>query len=373
MTLLQQHSSSNYTSHPHGHSHVSNQGSQHPHRPTSSSKRTPTRPALKRINSAAKQKRVSIAEDPSDLSEFLDGPEMSFPQFCTVCEKQIGNPCSSILYCSERCRRSDTNKPLETPRAESPPSTPKHSHHSDDSIVPRKSPTLLSSNRFSYTSLSSAASFNDAEYDSAEPAMSSTAPTSGYQPRPAHRRHDSEAARYLRLFHSNPQLLAEQSSRSSRRPKPASRASTTSISMRTPSLSHSDASTTASPGTSPTMSNLTGVSLPYTYSRPLPPRTNPMYSSSYGASKSISLVTPGMNDGMASSPEIHHGIGMASASLPGFKARASISTDVGAELLPSSTPVEDVTFEKKAVIGSPDSSTLRSLFRFSEMQAPPTA
>lgn len=367
MTLLQQRSSSNYTSHPHVQSHLSNHVPHHGHRPSSSSKRTPTRPALKRINSATKQKRVSIAEDPTDHSEFLDGPEMTFSQFCTVCEKQIGNPCSSILYCSERCRRSDTNKPLETPRSESPPSTPKQSH-SDDSIVPRKSPTLLSSNRFSYTSLSSAASMNDAEYDHAEPTMSSTAPASGYQPRPAHRRNDSEAARYLRLFHSNPQF-AEQQSRSARRPKPTSRASTTSISMRTPSLSHSDGSATASPGTSPTMSNLTGASLPYTYSRPLPPRTNPMYSSSYGA-RSFSLVTPGINDATAGSPEIHHAIG--GASLPGFKARASISTDVGAERLPS-TPVDDVKFEKQAVVGSPDTSTLRSLFRFSEMQAPPNA
>jgi len=200
--------------------------------------------------------------------------------------------------------------------------------------------------------------------------MSSTAPTSGYQPRPAHRRNDSEAARYLRLFHS-PQFLAEQSTRSPRRPKPTSRASTTSISTRTPSLGYSDGSTTASPGTSPTMSNLTGASLPYTYSRPLPPRTNPMYSSSYGA-KSISLVTPGINDDLAASPEVHHGI--ASASLPGFKARASISTDVGAERLPS-TSVDDlnVKFEKKTLVGSPDTGTLRSLFRFSEMQASPNA
>jgi len=36
----------------------------------------------------------------------------SFLQFCATCEEQITIPNNSILYCSERCRRRDSLKPL---------------------------------------------------------------------------------------------------------------------------------------------------------------------------------------------------------------------------------------------------------------------
>jgi hypothetical protein len=98
-------------------------------------------------------------------------------------------------------------------------------------------------------------------------------------------------------------------------------------------------------------------------------------------------VTPGFGGPISSSPPLLEAVSEAmvmgggsagdvgAASLPGFKARPSISTDVGAELLPSELPQEELSYERKSVVGSVGESAgaLRSLFRFSEMQAPPTA
>lgn len=388
MTLLQSADYSHIHSTNHDSPHCKNESQQR--RPTAgpSSKRPP-RPAFKRGSTSSKYKRVSIDETPHvDLPVYDDEDMSSFLQYCTVCEKQIANPCSSILYCSERCRRKDRNKPLANTSMgiarsqDSRPTTPTQSHHfADDStirdIVPRKSPTLLASNRFSYTSLSSATSTSDIEPEFVDPFDPPSTTTTPARRRPSPPRHqDSEAAKYLRQFHS-PTFMSESTSRPPRsRPMAQSRASTASIGTTAPSLTHSASnSASASPGTSPTTSTLTALtafSLPYTYSRPLPPRTNP-YSSSYGA-KSISLVTPGFGP-ISSSPSSLEAVteGLTSASLPGFKARASISTDVGAEHLPSELPGEELSYERKSVVGSLGESagTLRSLFRFNEMQASP--
>jgi life-span regulatory factor Ecl1 len=408
MTLLQ--SSADFL-----HSHHSSQSnSKHHSQHGRSSKRpVPVRPAFRRCTSGHKHKRVSIDDSPHvDIAYESDDDMASFPQFCTVCEKQIANPCSSILYCSERCRKKDTNKPLaDTSISTSPlshhktsrPVTPTQSSHdefhSPRDIIPRRSPTLLTSNRFSYTSLSSVASgFSDAEpFDPTVDQASETstsAPTSQHWRSPvpssrhAHRRQDSEAARYLRQFQSA-SFIAEVSTRPSRRPKAQSRASTASIitmpSLSTGSTNSIDGSPPGSDSgsmTPPKNMMAQFASLPYMNLRPLPPRTNPAYSSSYHGPKSISLVTPGIRTD-SDADDGHHGSegsgSVDNPKLPGFKARPSISMDVGAELLPTIKPddgeSEEMRYEKRSMVGSVGSDgpgTLRSLFRFSDMQAPPT-
>jgi ECL1/2/3 zinc binding proteins len=81
-----------------------------------------------------------IADDDDDITS-------CFPQFCTVCEKRMSNPCSSILYCSEHCRCEDTHKPVSAksssvPCSHSHPTTHIQCHDLDHSILPRISPTL---------------------------------------------------------------------------------------------------------------------------------------------------------------------------------------------------------------------------------------
>ncbi|KAF2675554.1 hypothetical protein BT63DRAFT_41657 [Microthyrium microscopicum] len=337
------------------------------HNRGSASSKRPVRPAFKREKSGScKQKRVSI-EDPEPTTSFNDEDDMaaSFPQFCTMCENQIITPSSTILYCSDRCRRRDMNKPLSSSvpsshgHLHSRPMTPTQAYQALDfrspprDIIPQRSPTAIQPNRFSFTDLSSAASSDiEDEEDTNEDVL--RRPRGPMQ----HRRQDSEAARYLRQFQS-PAFVAESSSRFARRPKPQSRASTISLA---PSLTHSP-----SPGTSP--SSLTPLSsMPLTYSRPLPSRANP-YSSSFGA-KSINLVTP--LAGAQSLPQSKSTI-----SLPGLKAQASVATNVGADDLPNEMPAEELKYEKKTMVGSPQpevaTGALRSLFRFDEMQAPPSA
>lgn len=331
-------------------------------RNSASSSKRPSRPAFKREKPRnSSKKRVSI-EDPEQLA-FEDQEDMttSFPQFCTFCERQIVTPNSTILYCSESCRRRDMNKPLassmpSTNHLHTRPTIPaqgsmgRHLEPARD-IIPQKSPTITS-NRFSFTDLFTAGNGSELEeeIDTIEDNQVKLD-----QPR-HHRRQESEAARYLRQFQS-PSFIAESSMRPVRRPNPQSRSSTYSLA---PSLTHSP-----SPGTSPSSFSALS-SLPLAYSRPLPPRANP-YSRSYGA-KGMSLVTP--QAGAQSVPQ-HVDL----AKLPGLKAQPSLSTNVGVDDLPDELPIEGLKYEKKTIIGSApreSKGALRSLFRFDDMQAPPT-
>jgi len=341
--------------HPRHHQHEQKSSS----RVSLTSSKRPVRPAIKREKSGNKQKRVSI-EDPEATAQEYDDMAASFPQFCTMCENQLIIPSSSVLYCSEGCRRRDMNKPLSQSAPsvhpfDSWPNTPTHSLLSFETlspprdIVPQRSPTAITSNRLSFTDLYSAAS-SDFEDDAQLFPEDASYRSRGLR----HRRQESEAARYLRQF----QPIGESMFKPSRRPKPQSRASTVSLE---PSLSHSHS---PSPGTSPsTQSGLS--SLPLIYSRPLPSRVNP-YSTSFG-NKSISLVTP--LAGPTSLPQ-----SKSTSNLPGLRSKPSVATSVGADDLPNQLLPEELNYEKKLVVGTaPDSqSQLRSLFRFEEMQAPPT-
>jgi hypothetical protein len=331
-------------------------------RNSASSTRRPVRPAFKREKSGTtSKKRVSIEDPESQAFEDHEDMTTSFPQFCTSCERQIITPNSTILYCSESCRRRDMNKPLASSvpsphHLRSRPMTPAESlsgleHLSPPrDIIPQKSPTITA-NRFSFTDLFTAGQASDPEEDvevSEESQAQATRPNH-------HRRQDSEAAKYLRQFQS-PSFIVDSTTKPLRRPNPQSRSSTYSLA---PSLTHSP-----SPGTSP--SSYTPLSsLPLAYSRPLPPRANP-YSRSYGT-KGMSLVTP--HAGARSVPHVNL------SNLPGLKAQPSLSTNVGADELPNELPVEDLTYEKKSMVSSAPregKSAIRSLFRFDDMQAPPS-
>ncbi|KZF21490.1 hypothetical protein L228DRAFT_268965 [Xylona heveae TC161] len=178
----------------------------------------------------------------------------SFLQFCTTCEKQIVVPSSSILYCSESCRKKDTVSSQAGgffAFDPSPPLSPFSSLSLEDppvrDIVPQRSPTARTCPPNLYPQCAS------------PPSSSSNSPKSSQE---------SAAQQYLKLFHysATPYVGGY--------PFHAANSSTAT----TPSLSH----------TTPA-SSYSGSS--YNFStRPLPPRHNPSISSA--SPRSIDLVTP---------------------------------------------------------------------------------
>ncbi|KAF1847505.1 uncharacterized protein K460DRAFT_374557 [Cucurbitaria berberidis CBS 394.84] len=193
---------------------------------------------------------------------------VSFLNYCTLCEKQIIVPSNSVLYCSESCRKKDSEKSLTYSYDNySPPTTPFANFSFEDltfrDIVPQRSPTQPESKR-------SSCAFSDISSDD-----------NLWSSDDRSQRSDSEASRYLRYFQASLSNAAE----TARPYRPRyTRASTSQVSFSAaPSLSHTPASSVS-------------FSLPYTpaypppTSRPLPPRNNP-HTSSY-SSKSIDLVTP---------------------------------------------------------------------------------
>ncbi|KAI4907704.1 hypothetical protein J4E90_009110 [Alternaria incomplexa] len=181
----------------------------------------------------------------------------------------------------------------------SPPTTPFANFTFDEfafrDIVPQRSPTQPESKRSScaFSDISS----DDNSVDRCQ-------------------RFDSEASKYLRKFQS-PVYFPD-----TVRPR-YSRSSTSQISFSAaPSLSHTPASSVS-------------YSLPYTpaTTRPLPPRTKPSHSGSYGA-KSIDLVTPVT---APSSPKSYSHKSAASIS------RTSASTIEG-EIFYAKSPVPEPSF-----------------------------
>ncbi|KAH8724306.1 life-span regulatory factor-domain-containing protein [Phaeosphaeriaceae sp. PMI808] len=222
-------------------------------------------PLSKRQHSHGKGS-AKIAHPKEVEIEFWDDEEsmaVSFLNFCTVCEKQIITPSNSILYCSESCRKQDTEKSLDYAFEHySPPITPFANFSFEDlhfrDIVPQRSPTQPESKR-------SSCAFSDISLDDNTWSVNEKAQMMS-----------SEASRYLRQFQS-----ATYTAENVRPQRPRhNRASTSQVSFSAaPSLSHTPASSAS-------------FSLPYSpaATRPLPPRNNP-HNSSY-ASKSIDLVTP---------------------------------------------------------------------------------
>lgn len=229
----------------------------------------PSRPApqVKRTHSHG-SKGSSKATHHKELESEDEEESMavSFLNYCTVCEKQIIVPSNSVLYCSQSCRKKDTEKSLTYFDHYSPPTTPLTNLSFEDltfrDIVPQRSPTLHSDSKRSSIAFSDISSDDNTMSDNDTPQPS-----------------DSEASRYLRRYQSSSSYANE----TVRPYRPYySRASISQVSFGAPSLSHTPASAVS-------------FSMPYTpaytasQSRPLPPR-NP-HSSSY-SSRSIELVTP---------------------------------------------------------------------------------
>ncbi|KAK8191343.1 life-span regulatory factor-domain-containing protein [Phyllosticta capitalensis] len=296
----------------------------HPKRPT---------PLHSRSKSAVFTKR-SIKPNPraSPKKEDDDDDLMaaSFLNFCTVCEKQIIVPNNSILYCSESCRKKDNTKELSF--EPSPPPTPYGSFFFDDTsptrdILPPRSPTAAPAKRLSY-------GFSDASEDESD-----------WHDIEKPRKQESEATRYLRSF---PRSSTELDLRRPVRPS-HNRANTAMVLPTThsaaPSLSHTPTSTLS-------------ASMPYTPSnRPLLPRRHPNSTSSRNGS--IDLVNP-----FVTAPPT----APSSLSQTSLKCSPSCTTSTGVaegelELFQKRTPTAT----------SPGQGSLKALFAFSAMQAPPTS
>ncbi|KAB2578728.1 hypothetical protein BFW01_g9536 [Lasiodiplodia theobromae] len=279
-----------------------------------------SRPALLKRSSKSANKVPQLAAQRKDEEPEDDAMAASFLNFCTVCEKQIIVPNNSILYCSESCRKKDNTKTITF--EPSPPPTPYSLRSYEDfspsrDIVPPRSPTAIPSKRLSY-------GYSDGSDDEA-PEWSQE------------KSKESDAARYLRTF-SATDMAAQRSKRSST----STVASTTSTA---PSLSH-------------TPSSSTSMSIPYTpASRPLP-RRNP-HGSSYGT-RSIDLVNPFSAAHPTTAPS--------SLTQWSFKSGPSCKMSTGL------AEGELELFEKKVPnAASPSQGSLKQLFAFSAMQAPPSS
>ncbi|CAA9963307.1 hypothetical protein CFE70_006737 [Pyrenophora teres f. teres 0-1] len=240
--------------------HVRHQS--HPSKKSQPAHARPSRPLSKRTHSLGSKAASKSAPYPKTDDDDDDSMAVSFLNYCTVCEKQIIVPSNSVLYCSESCKKKDSEKSLTYSFDHySPPTTPFTNFSFDDfafrDIVPQRSPTQPESKR-------SSCAFSD---------MSSDDNTNEH-----YLRSNSEASNYLRKFQSS--IYSSEAAARPYRPR-YQRSSTSQFSFSAaPSLSHTPASSVS-------------YSLPYTpaTTRPLPPRTKPSHSSSYGA-KSIDLVTP---------------------------------------------------------------------------------
>ncbi|CAK4032431.1 Hypothetical predicted protein [Lecanosticta acicola] len=199
---------------------------------------------------------------------FADEEEVgmaSFLQFCATCEKQIVTPGSSILYCSEACRKKDTSRPTSVQSIESVKSpsgmfnnnaASYFESHPPADILPQRSPTVLRPLSCTFSDMSISDSNPYSLDDAASDASS--------------RKRDSEATAYLEQFYSD---FARAS-----RPRMHRAHTTTTDSSTIPSLVHSPSS---SYGT---------VASNASY-RPLANRHNP-YTTSFSTNKSIDLVLP---------------------------------------------------------------------------------
>ncbi|KAK7556890.1 life-span regulatory factor-domain-containing protein [Phyllosticta citricarpa] len=296
----------------------------HPKRPTPLHSRSKSAVFTKR--SAKSQPRASPKKEDDDD----DLMAASFLNFCTVCEKQIIVPNNSILYCSESCRKKDNTKELSF--EPSPPPTPYGSFFFDDTsssrdILPPRSPTAVPAKRLSY-------GFSDASEDESD-----------WHDIEKPRQQETEATRYLRSF---PRSSTELDLRRPVRPQ-HNRASTAMVLPTThsaaPSLSHTPTSTLS-------------VSMPFTPSnRPLLPRRHPHSTSSRNGS--IDLVNP-----FVTAPPT----APSSLSQCSLKCSPSCTTSTGVaegelELFQKRTPTAT----------SPGQGSLKALFAFSAMQAPPTS
>ncbi|KAK4936811.1 hypothetical protein LTR10_022400 [Elasticomyces elasticus] len=192
----------------------------------------------------------------------------SFLQYCAMCEKQITTPFNSILYCSEACRRKDTAKPLSASNLTSP-----YNEYSPSLSRPTL-PTRMSSTSPDYFTSTSRIPADIHHH------KSDLDPTE-WKPKLAHRG-ASEAFQYLSRFHQT--MMDGEAVQPVHRHK--SSASATLSMTTTPSLGNTPTTTASSFDSA--YHGLTSFTF---NTRPLPPRQNPMYSTSANG-KGFDLVTP---------------------------------------------------------------------------------
>ncbi|SMQ49371.1 unnamed protein product [Zymoseptoria tritici ST99CH_3D7] len=230
------------------------------------------------LNHPTKPRRSSASillqavEEPADEDE--ESGMSSFLQYCATCERQIITPGSTILYCSEACRKKDISRPPSIPslHAISPftesPYSPFDLPSGD--IMPQRSPTVL-------RPLSIASSASDFDLSSLAAADYSPLTSS-----PWRRESDDPALRYLDQFSSDLAL---------RRRRSRTRESSSGL----PSLVHSPSSSYGTVASSSTASSQHHHG--HVHHHPAPPTTTTMnkrdmYSTSHHTSKSIDLVMP---------------------------------------------------------------------------------
>ncbi|CAF9933009.1 hypothetical protein IMSHALPRED_009036 [Imshaugia aleurites] len=196
-------------------------------------------------------------EDEDKFQDDDDDMASSFLQFCAMCEKQIVVPNSSILYCSESCRRRDSVIPPTNPYLSlASPTRMVLSTFSDDMDDPfgSKIPTYVAAMRPTPRSTRDArippmahdgkSDLDPTEWKPAEPTLmeskSPPGPKAGeWKPKLPHRP-TSEAFSYLSKFHRSSDSLHLK-----HRPALAHGRCTTS-SHATPSLSHTPTASSTS-------------------------------------------------------------------------------------------------------------------------------
>jgi len=206
-----------------------------------------------------------------------------------MCERQITTPCNSILYCSEACRRKDSNKPLSAANiastSHSPPSTPS----SPRSILQPRTPTGVG--RSTDTPIARIPADSHSYKPDLDP--SEWKPKATRNARAASTRYNSEAFRYLSSFHR---------AINKNEPNDYDTQNETKIDVPNTSAIVATAPTTPSLGNTPTttasswsMSTSAGYTPQggYDYNtRPLMPRHNRWYSTSVVGGGGVDLVTP---------------------------------------------------------------------------------
>ncbi|KAL2866402.1 uncharacterized protein BJX67DRAFT_138005 [Aspergillus lucknowensis] len=253
---------------------------------SNSSKLRTARPALHRKGASSAnvsisklgsgQLRTSVSDDDDRMPEMA----ASFLNYCAMCETQITVPDNRLLYCSERCRRKDSHKPLSASLSfcttmSAPNSPPASPPASSCAIVAPMTPTKIPVNP--PQSIRIPSDMHEAKTD--------LDPTEWKPVIPMDARYAnvmaSDAWKYLSRFHTNESVLPLRRARADHR----SSASLSTL----PSLSHTPS--VASSASSVTSDDMTHhVHDPV--HRPLPPRHKPYFSGSSSATKGVELVVP---------------------------------------------------------------------------------
>ncbi|KAI9737045.1 MAG: hypothetical protein M1834_000635 [Cirrosporium novae-zelandiae] len=241
-----------------------------PARPTLLSRRTQSTLKLSKNSKRAEKKHPEEKDNSEEEEELMDS---SFLQYCATCEKQIVVPNSSMLYCSESCRKKDSAKPITYPMA-SPTSTYSPFDPDTTCTTPPRNVVTPRSPTTPVTRIPPQLHDFKQDLDPTE-----------WKPKVVGRTGNSEALQYLSKYHHSTSSLNNAGGVAPQRHLFARSSTTSMAGLVTPPL------TTAS-----TASSSLSTSPPYSFAmRPLAPRHNPF---SYYAAKSIDLVTPHATAGL---------------------------------------------------------------------------